>query len=55
MQTMGDRLIRQIIANHGVEIVSLAGTFVANFGGVLAVEVSEVEADVLREIDEEEN
>jgi hypothetical protein len=53
--SMGDRIIREIISNHGCKILTFGGSTFASFGDRLTVEVSEIEANVLASWNAEEN
>lgn len=52
---MGEAIIRKILRNHSVEIIERFGVTLANFGGVLAIEVTPEQAAWINELDEEEN
>jgi hypothetical protein len=55
MAAVDEAILRKIIRNHGVEIVTHGGDLYASLGGRLTVEITDAEADRLNDLDEEEN
>lgn len=51
----GEGVLRKIVRNHSVEFIELDGDHYANFGGVLTVQVTEDERELINRLDEEEN